>query len=331
MRRLFVLSVVVALSIVGSVIGAGFITGKEIYEFFAKDFSLSSLYLTFVCFTLLTYFIMNLDGQSKRVRALEIFVAIANIIISACMISALKNIYLKMLSFSEKVEILTILSAIFIFIISCFGILAIQKFSAILTPIIIGVIVVFSFLKIEDFSISLSPSSSIGIYNPAIYVGFNSVLSLGVIKNSGKGLSPLFKMFASILTSLILCCCIYLICCTLKVSFIDDMPFVNAFSYNKKLSIIIDIITLFSVFTTLASSFYTAIDFGGIKISVATKAIIFLICLSISNVGFSVIVERVYPLIGVLGYAFIGVIYLLSKSSQSKQRSRTLAQPRCRE
>lgn len=331
MRRLFVLSVVVALSIVGSVIGAGFITGKEIYEFFGKDFSISGIYLTFICFTFLIYFIMNLDGKTKCVHALDIFISIANIIISACMISALKNIYLKIFSFTEKVEILTIISTILIFIISCFGILAIQKFSAVLTPIIIGVIIVFAILKIEDFSIPLSPSSSYGIHNPIIYVGFNSVLSLGLIKNSGKGLSPLFKMLASILTSLILCCSIYLICCTLNASFIDDMPFVNAFSYNKKLSIIIDVITLFSIFTTLASSFYTAIDFGGIKISIATKVIIFLICLSISQVGFSTIVEKVYPLIGLIGYAFIGIIYFLSKFSQVKQRLRTLSQPRYRE
>ena len=81
MRRLFLCSFVTAFTIIGSIIGAGFITGKEVFEFFAKDLSLSGIYLAFLSFTGLIYFVMsNRNTQIKK--WIEVFVAVSNIIVA---------------------------------------------------------------------------------------------------------------------------------------------------------------------------------------------------------------------------------------------------------
>ena len=84
------------------------------------------------------------------------------------------------------------------------------------------------------------------------------------------------------------------------------MPFYSLFLKDEKLSIIVDIITLFAIYSTLLSSIYTSVNFGGIKLKFKYKVLVFLFSVSLSFVGFSVIVEKLYPTIGVLGV----VIYL---------------------
>lgn len=325
MRRLFRCSLISALTVVGSVIGAGFITGKEICEFFGKDFSLSGVYLAFICFSFTIYFLMSFKGGFLIDKIIGVFVSIANVVISACMISALEKVFFSLFGNLENIKIFTILSTILLFIISLNGVGAIEKFNSVFTPLIIVVVIILSLYKTQDYSSPVSPQSLLGTFNPIIYVGFNVVLSSGVIKNGGEKLSPPSKIISSIITSLILCALIYLISCATKSTKSSEMPFVNLFIENEKLLIIVDIITLFAIFTTLASSFYTSVDFGGIKIPFACKIVIFLSCLCIAKIGFSSIVEILYPLIGAFGYAVVLVTFLLSKLSLKEQRERTLS------
>ena len=70
-------------------------------------------------------------------------------------------------------------------------------------------------------------------------------------------------------------------------------------------------LSLFFFFSTLFSSLYTAVDFGGIKLKFKSKVLILLLSLAVSEIGFSNIVEILYPILGVLGLALIGLIYLL--------------------
>ena len=110
MLRLFLCSFATAFAIIGSIIGAGFITGKEVFEFFARDFSLSGIYLTFLCFSIAIYFVMsNLEG-SAFARLVEIFVSLANVVVAGCMISALNSVYNRLFRVSEKSVVGTRLS-----------------------------------------------------------------------------------------------------------------------------------------------------------------------------------------------------------------------------
>lgn len=324
MRRLFLCSFVTAFTIIGSIIGAGFITGKEVFEFFAKDLSLSGIYLAFLSFTGLIYFVMsNRNTQIKK--WIEVFVAVSNIIVAGCMISALDSVYKRVFCLTEKVKILSIITAILLFIMTLNGISIVEKFCSLCLPIMISVIIVLCFVKTEDYSLPLSPKTFEGIAKPFIYVGFNVILSAGVIKNSGEKLSPPFKMLASLLTSFLICTLVWLISLVVKCSESnDEMPFISLFYSNVKLLKIIDILTLFAIYSTLISAIYTINKFGGISLSIKSKVCLLLLAITVSELGFSPIVEVLYPILGILAYAFIFVTFLLSRLFLKEQPKRTL-------
>ena len=324
MRRLFLYTFITVFTIIGSVIGAGFITGKEVFEFFAKDLSLGGIYLTFLCFTFMIYFIMN-SGEGGVNKSMQIFVAIANVIIAGCMISALNSIYERIFGLSEKVKILSITTAILILFISINGIGVVEKLCFVALPFVVVVIIILCVLKSSEYTIDISPKTYGGILKPIIYAGFNVVLSAGVIKNSGEKLSPPFKILASLITSFLLCLCIYMLSVTVKKEGnVSAMPFISLFIANKKLLIIIDIITLFAIYSTLASSLYTVNNFGGIKLRLSVKFCLFILVVVISTLDFSTIVERAYPTLGVIAYAIIIINFLLSRAFQKEQRVHTL-------
>lgn len=324
MRRLFLCSFITAFTIVGSVIGAGFITGKEVYEFFSVDLSLSGIYLAFICFSLTIYLVMSFKLDKGVERYLEIFVSLANLIIAGCMISALDSVYQRLFCLTKKVKIFSVLTAILLFFMTLKNISVTEKLCSILLPIVIIIIVVLCLCKIDDYSARISPTSRLGIVNPLIYVGFNVILSSSVIKNSGEKLSPPFKMLSSLITSAMLCTCIFLLALAVKSNGkIYDMPFISLFLANKKLLIIIDIITLFAIFSTLASAYFTINSFGKINVGIKCKLALFLLTVLISEIGFSIIVERLYFAVGILSYVVIAVSCLLSKAFQQEQRGRT--------
>lgn len=331
MIRLFLYSIITAFTIVGGVVGAGFITGKEIYVFFAYDFSISGIYLTFVCFALSMYLIMIFKFKKASAFLIGLFITVSNVIIAGCMFSAVKELYARVFKHTKNIEIFTILTAILVFFVSAKGMGAMEKFSLILMPVVIVSVVVLSLKTIDVEMCFLTPKTFDGVVNPIIYVGFNVVLCFSVIKNSGEKLSPPFKFISSLLSALILCLLIFLISlsvCNAQKN--QNMPFVELFLYDVKLSIIVDIITLFAILTTYTSALYCSYGFCNFKVKIEGKILIFLTSLFISNLGFSKIVENVYPIIGALGFALLISTCLLSKIFQPKQRERTLRPLKCR-
>ena len=170
MKRPFLYVFLCTFTIIGSVIGAGFITGKEVFVFFAKDFSLAGIYLAFLCFSFAIYLVMSMLCNSRFIYV-ELFVCFANVIIAGCMISALDIVYKRIFCISEKVKILSIITAILLFILSLKGILYVEKFSSLTLPFMMVIIIVLCLLKIDGHSVSLSPKSYDGIIKPFVYVG----------------------------------------------------------------------------------------------------------------------------------------------------------------
>ena len=325
MRRLFLYCFASTFTIIGSIIGAGFITGKEVFEFFAKDFSLSGMYLTFLCFTFTIYFVMQYMSGDKAIKCVEMFVCLSNVVVAGCMVSALDLVYKRLFCVTENIKIFSIITAILLLIIAKKGVWAVEKFCALTLPFVIVIIVVLSLIKIEDYAVVITPNTSSGVVKPFVYVGFNVALSAGIIKNSGEKLSPPFKFIASVATSFIICICIFLLSLAVKNNGkASEMPFVSLFYSNKKLLKIVDIITLFAIYSTLISSLYTVNSFAGLKVKSCYKFALFFAVISISFLGFESIVERVYPTLGILSYAFILITFLLSTPFLKGRRLHTL-------
>ena len=312
MRKSFYFCLLTTATVVGSVIGAGFITGKEIYEFFAKDFSLGGVYIAFICFWLFTFLMMQKPAKLKAERFADIVVAIVSVVISGCMISALDETYKRMFHLTEKVKILSIITAILVFFMSLKGIAYIEKVCVLLIPIVIVVLIVFAFIKTDGYGFQIIPKKRSGISYPIIYCGVNLLLSSKIIKNSGEKLSPPFKLLSSFFISFILFSCVFVLSNILKNAKSNlAMPFRTLFENDIKLLIIVDIITVFAIITTLFSSVYTSIRFGGVKLNFKYKIIILLLSIALSEIGFSVIVEKLYPVLGIVGYLVVFITCLL--------------------
>lgn len=329
MRKQFFYSVITSMTVVGSVIGAGFITGKEIYEFFAFDFSWSGIYLSLLLFTLTLYLISSVSISRKLSKVIGVVVAISNVIVSSCMLSALDSLYCDLFCFSEKVKILSVITVIFLFIATLDGIGFAEKFNSVFIPfIVVAIIAVCLLNKGEAIIPGLSPRSFKGVLNPTVYVGFNVILSFAVIKNSGEKLSPPFKLLSALLTALILCVCIFLISRAIGKKGDEEMPFKSLFDDNVILAKIIDVIMLFAIYSTLVSSVYTVTDFGGIRLNIKIKLLLLAVIIATSEIGFSTIVESLYPKMGIISYGVIIVTCLLREDAQGLRRERTYRLPK---
>ncbi|MDD7186673.1 MAG: hypothetical protein PUH93_02885, partial [Clostridia bacterium] len=106
MKRNFFLLLGASCSIIGSVIGAGFITGKEISVFF-PDGSVSTVYLAFTFFFFFIFALSCSEGLAVKKYA-EPVISAVNVVIASCMVAGLNNLYKTIFRLSEYFEIFTI-------------------------------------------------------------------------------------------------------------------------------------------------------------------------------------------------------------------------------
>ena len=119
MKRTFLNLFGSVFTIIGSVIGAGFITGKEISVFFCRDFSLSGVYAAFVFFFLFI-FLLSVCEENALNKVVGFVVAVTGIVIASCMTAALNSLFGSLFTGlfrnTENYKIFTIITVIFHFL-----------------------------------------------------------------------------------------------------------------------------------------------------------------------------------------------------------------------
>ena len=306
-----------AASITGSVIGAGFITGKEISVFICSDFSIAGIYLFFLFFVFFV-FILSLNKGGVVDKIIKPVIAVISVLTASCMVAALNVVYKSIFHDSEYIKIFTIITVIFAIIISVKGVSAVDAVALFAMPFVIVFVVVLSCVFKEDGGVPISPMGLQGVYFPVLYASVNCLLSSRIIIDSTKGLSLKRKCFVSVIVSVFLTICIIAISLCIKDKN-GDMPFAGAVSKNIICLIIFDIIMIFSIFTSLVSSVYTSFSVINGKTSAIKKIIVSLVFVMLSRFGFSKLVENIYPIIGVIGTAyFIVLIVSLKLSPKSR-------------
>ena len=318
-------------SIIGNVIGAGFITGREIATFFCDDFSLSLCYCSFLVFSYCFYFALK-SGDGSGGAFVNIS-ACANVIISSCMVSGLRELFcgISFLRQTENIEIFVIISAIIAFFISARGMGFVNGFSLVFIPISLVVLfaTLFSVCKAECFLSVNVFSSERGmnfLHSPLVYVCLNVFLSLPVLKSTGVKFSKKGNLILSLFVSLILTFFIFLISAAIvfRGSRLETMPLVSLASGNDVFYRLINTICFVGIYSTLVCSYYSAISLFGKKYYFAKCFLLFLITLFLSKFGFGAIVNYFYPFIGVLGLVYIFFSIFSGKVFPPKIRERTL-------
>ncbi len=319
--------------IIGTIIGAGFASGQEIYLFFFSHgikgligILISSIIIGIVIYKTLK--IINKYGIETYKDFLEILIKknkkfnkIINLIIN---IFILITFFIMVAGFGAYFEqelginslIGSTILAIITFIVFMTSIKGVVKANGILVPILIGFLVIIGIINlsdlpsIEEFQNYIINTNETKYYlNAILYSSYNSILLIPVLltlKSYIKDKKQIAKI--SIISSIIifiLSIIIFLLLVQVDVDITKlEMPAVYVVSNTfRSLKYIYGFIILGSIFTTtisLGSSFLQ--NTTKTKKNYTQVALIMcIISVLISKIGFSNLVNLLYPVFGYLG------------------------------
>ena len=305
--------------IVGTVIGSGFISGKEIVVFFSRfgNFSFPCIILAFGLFFLLFYLILTRGSKafdkirsSKFCQAINIFLCL---IFSSAMFAGIIDLVCSNVLICSFVIIFVIVSCYFIY---KKGMKSLQKFNFVLVPAMICFFIGgLSLLVNSRFNFESCLTGEYSFLYSMLYVVLNTSNSCFLIAGLGKKLSRQQKTRVAFISALVLFASLFLANLVLlqnSSAFSSDMPILSLFEgWQKTLMTIVIFIgcltTLFSLVYTCSSSMR-----GLCKNEMMIFSVSVLFPFVASLIGFGYIVTYLYPLASVMG---IFLLYkLFSKS-----------------
>lgn len=289
--------------------GAGFLSGKEIYEFLCgQDILLNSVFI-FILFCLITFFLLKFDLEKNSFvyKYSKIFLFLGNFVIMCGMLSAVDSLFLLLFPWSENLPVFSLITVIISNAVMFGGTRGLKNVNAFLVPIIIVVILFMVFLPSDKVIVS---TNTIRPFKVASYSGLNLFLAVPVLVSIGKGEKTSVCLAASLISSLLLSLLIFclFICisgCERSVTE-SDMPVLTLLSHNKVFYVIYIFVLYFGILTTLLSAHYPLFNYfsDGLWGNVG-RVILTLSAVIVSKIGFYNIVAKVYPIIGGIGFVMI--------------------------
>lgn len=323
---------------VGTVIGAGFASGREIIEFFGvygiKGFV--GLIISGILFSLLGSMLLlkiynnRINGFSQLITKIfgnRFASFLDNITILALytgfsvMVSGSGAIFKEELGLSYNMGILMMI--FFSFIVFIFSLEGLTFINSILVPLlIIGIIFTSFFLNIRegyDFSnikgVKLSLKGNF-ITSSLLYVGSNSLIIIIVFAS----LLPLINsrktaILGGLVGGIILCILGLSILSSMLIYYNEvisfDIPMLKICNYiSKSYRKFYSIILWIAMFTTaLANGFGLMNKFSSSKYKMHIMGVFVLLSIPLAKLGFSNLVAIIYPILGLIG--FIIMIFVL--------------------
>ena len=337
-------------SIIGTLIGAGFASGQEMYLFFYR-FGLNGILGLILCSLLISIVIYKtfLIIHTRKIYNYEDFLQeifhsknisnISNIIVNAFLLIT----FFIMISgfgayFEQQFEIPAIIGAIILatisFVVLIKDIEGVKKVNSVIVPILIIVIFIIGFLSLKNI---FSGSGEIWqanfeskynfnwILQAVVYCSYNMILVIPVIVNLGKYIKNknqivIVSVFSGAIV-FVLAMSIFLVLTSVKTDYSRiQMPAVYAIDNNfQHFSGVYGIVILLSIFSTAISigiSFLKNIT----KNKKSYPQFVAIMCISgvlISNFGFSNLVKMLFPIFGYLG--IVQICCILKNKTMKKQ------------
>ncbi len=335
--------------IIGTLIGAGFASGQEIYLFFFSygEKGLIGIVISSILLGIVTYKSLNLIDKynvGTYKEFLEVFIKpkieekyfnIRNVVNIVINIFILITFFIMIAGFGAYFEqqiginsiIGSIILAVLCFIVFMTSVKGVIKASEVLVPILIIFITVIGIMNLKDIDIFNLKNNLIRVNNSnyilssILYCSYNSILLIPVLitlKNYIKNKKQI--VLISITTTgivILLSTIIFLLLVRIDVDITKlEMPAVYVVSKMFKLfEIIYGFIILGSIFTTgisLGTSFLQ--NTTNSKKSYTQIALIMCITsVIISKIGFSNLINYLYPIFGYLGLVQIIALVLKRK------------------
>lgn len=304
----------IACTFIGTMIGAGFASGREISLYFASTSPLSpligGLFCGVFCFVFVELGRLSsgdvLAFSFKKISKLVlIIIKLSNFIIFCAMLAGCEYIFLRMFGINGG----TVISAFLVLICIFLGVEKIKILNTLIVPMII-IMIGLIFYKAKP---AILPFQSFSLHSPILYACMNILSGGYLVATLAKDLKPSDSLNISIIVSLILSTLLVLIYLLIQNSFNMPMPLLftaTAIGLGK----IGCYVLYLAVFTTLAGSLYIIVENDIKKAMLITS-----IGLIVSCFGFQTITDMLYPIIGYLGVFLTayGIFYLLFRKTKA--------------
>ncbi len=321
----------VFLTIVGTILGCGFFSGKEIVIFFSQfgQWSYLAIFLAFIFFFLIFKFLLNVSTLAlKKIQSSKLFLIfnIANcIIFSAVMFACIRECF--EISFVFQILILAIVVCLCVFILKN-GFSVFSNFNKIFVPFMCLLFIVLLFNKFS-FSFQANFLTSLpfpSIFYSLLYCALNGANNCLVISKLGQNLHSKQKTRIAFLSAFVLS--IILLCANFTLlqnqdSFNSIMPFLSIFYGWQNLAL--KIVIFLGALTSLCSlTFNFRISLENV---ITNKLLLYFIAivipLIVSLFGFSFIVSFLEPIASVFSINVL-IFFLITNSFVTKKSLKIL-------
>ena len=338
----------IVMLIIGTLIGAGFASGKEIYIFFYRfgKIGLLGIVISSILTGLIIYLTLKLANRKEIDNYDELietvnkkYSKISKVIKNIVNLFLIISFYIMVAGFGayikQKYNITPYISCsiftLIIYLILRKNIQGLLKINAILVPIIILLIILLGINNIigiinKPVFIEIENENTLDwlIYS-ILYTSYNSIILVPVIITLRRYIQTKNDIISvSIVSSCIiniLAICVFFILFNSKIDISSfEMPLLQIVSqYGNIIKNIYGIIIVIAIFTSAISVGFSFIE--NISNEKTYKRNLFLICISsvfISNIGFSNLIQILYPLFGVIGITQLVFICVKSLEKRTK-------------
>lgn len=314
--------------IIGTVVGSGFISGKEIVVFFSRfgAYSFLGIFLAFFFFAFLFYIILNKGEEALQRLKSSRFSFVINLIICMIFTSAMFAGVNNLLTFDKiYINFIVLILILFVcFIIFKRGLKSLNKLNYFLIPIMLGILIMIVALKLNFSPIKfVSSLGEMSFLYSILYVILNTANSAVLIAEIGKNLNRKQKARVSIISALVLMLILLLVNIVLlqnSSSFVEDMPLISLFSGWQK--VMMNIVVFIGCITTLFSLVF--VSSSSMRGLCNNEFIIFsisvLMPVMLSLLGFGFMVTYFYPITSILGVFLLYDLFFKSLFKRTNQK-----------
>lgn len=303
-------------TLVGAVVGAGFISGKELVRFYGGRAFLPFLFLTIGLFFVYFYFLLKAGIRygsfnnflkckvKKFPRAVRSVFLLSSFVLIVAMLAGINALAPKFSPF------VAVFAAVACFFIGKKGVCGVKNLNFILVPCIVGYIV-FSLFSAENFTFAENPQNAgMDTFFCCLYVAMNAFLCTPVAVEAGGEIgSEKAAAISAAVSAIIIGGIATLILSaiaatagaaerTLPLAFVLKNG--KAFPFILFLGILTSLVSAcFTVFEAMQTLPFSSKGKNAAKLIVLFAAF----CFSLS--GLDKIVNMVYPVIGAIGFLFL--------------------------
>lgn len=283
---------------VGTVVGAGFATGREITLFFGEDGSINiiiaALAIGMLCWCFLSLGSKKVLERRNAIKSIwDIVIAVTSFATYATMIAAANGLLYE----AVGIRWLGVIPAVICAVTVMYSLKGLEAVNCLAVPVMIAMIIFVS-----TFAGELTAFNSIKPITAIAYGAMNMLSPSALMYEEGKTMSPPKRLIAAVVSAVISLVLLLLMYKCIGQYHQAEMPFLAACTANGYGTLAI-IILLLAILTTMASCNHLAHQTlkDAIGCEWLSITIILFAGLIVSLTGFALLVDTLYPLISYLG------------------------------